>query len=308
VRPSLSATCSGKLRGTHPERVLELELERGGVLRAGEHLLVACSGGADSVGLAALASAVAKRLDLRLTIGHVNHGVRSSAWQDEAVVLGIGAALGIPVKVTALTGSRRDEASLRDARYDALAAMARRAGASAVATAHTAQDQTETVLLALFRGTGPQGLSGMRPRRLLDDGLELVRPLLRFQKDDVLEYVQRAGLPYALDPTNTDTSLRRNAVRQALDALRPLFPGLDAAVARSALVAAEDSAGHPRAALRRQVREALREHEALDGVDFEHIAAAVRAIERGRSGRFAMASGVWLTIENGELTVHREMR
>jgi len=64
----------------------------------------------------------------------------------------------------------------------------------------------------------------------------------------------------------------------------------------------------PQAALRRQVRETLREHQALRGVDFDHIEAAVRALERGGSGRFSMGSGVEVTIENGELTVHREMR
>jgi hypothetical protein len=71
-------------------------------------------------------------------------------------------------------------------------------------------------------------------------------------------------------------------------------------------VVGDELAEAPQAALRRQVRERLREHQALRGVDFDHIEAAVRALERGGSGRFAMGAGVELAIENGELTVHRE--
>ena len=296
------------MRGTHPERALEQAVERDGALRRGDRVLIACSGGADSVGLALLLSALAKTLDLTLHLAHVNHGIRASAWQDEAVVLRVSAALGIPVTIRSLAGGAASEAPLREARYEALAAIAADAGASCVATGHTAEDQTETVLLALFRGTGAQGAAGMPARRVLSGDIDLVRPLLRRTRAEVVLYLQHAGLPYAVDPTNTDTNYRRNAVREALAALRPLFPGLDEAVARAASLIAEDLAETPGARLRRQVRSALREHEALGGVDFEHIAAAVRALERGRSGRFAMAPGVELSVENGELTVHREVR
>jgi tRNA(Ile)-lysidine synthase len=296
------------MRGTRPERAIEQAVEQGGVIREGENILIACSGGSDSVGAAAILHAIAKPMRLRLTLAHVNHGVRKSAWQDEAVVLRTSAALGIPAKTIALQPERADEATLRDARYDALVQTAREYGATVIATGHNAEDQTETVLLALFRGTGPQGLSGMPARRRLAAGIDLARPLLRFARDDIREYVQNAGLPYSIDPTNADLALRRNAVRDALAALRPVFPGLDAAVARAAQVVADELAQAPQAALRRQVREALREHQALRGVDFDHIEAAVRALERGGSGRFAMGGGVEVTIENGELTVHREMR
>ena len=296
------------MRGARPERAIERGLEQDGVVREGEHVLIACSGGSDSVGLAALLHAIRKPLRLRLTLAHVNHGIRASAWQDEAVVLRLGAALGIPVRVAALRARRRDEAALRDARYDALAALAGECGASAVATAHNAEDQTETVLLALFRGTGAQGLAGMPARRELAPGIELARPLLRVPRREIRDYVQQAGLPYAVDPTNAHLLLRRNAVREALAALRPLFPGLDAAVARAAHLVGEELEGSRKAGLRRQVRERLREHQALLGVDFAHVEAAVRALERGSSGRFAMAPGVEVAIENGELTVHREMR
>jgi tRNA(Ile)-lysidine synthase len=296
------------VRGTHPERALEQTLEQGGVIRKGDRVLVACSGGSDSVGLAAILAAIAKPMELTLSIAHVNHGVRHSAWQDEAVALRTGAALAVPVTIVALEPQKRDEATLRDARYDALIACAAERGANVVATGHNAEDQTETVLLALFRGTGPQGLAGMPSRRELTSGVDLARPLLRVEREQIRAYVQRAGLPYAVDPTNADGQLRRNAVREALVALRPLFPGLDAAVSRAAEVVGAELSGAPEAFLRRQVRDALRDHEALRGVDFEHVEAAVRALERGNTGRFSMGPGVEVTIENGELTVHRETR
>lgn len=296
------------MRGTRPERAIEQAVEQGGVIRKGDAVLVACSGGSDSIGVAAILAAIAKPMQLRLTIAHVNHGVRKSAWQDEAVVLRAGAALGIPAKTIALRPRSADEATLREARYDALAASARECGANVIATGHNAQDQTETVLLALFRGTGPQGLAGMPARRELAEGVDLARPLLRHARAGIREYVQTCGLPYSIDPTNADLAYRRNAVREALAALRPLFPGLDAAVARSARVVGDELLETQQAALRRQVRATLQEHQALRGVDFEHVQAAVRALERGGSGKFTMASGVVVTIENGELTVHREMR
>lgn len=296
------------MRGTRPERAIEQAVEQSGIVRAGESVLIACSGGSDSVGVAAILSALAKPLDLRLRLAHVNHGVRESAWQDEAVALRASAALGIPLTAIALKPERRDEATLREARYDALIEAAQRYDASVVATGHNAEDQTETVLLALFRGTGPIGVAGMPARRELAPGVDLARPVMRFPRAEIREYVQTAGLPYSIDPTNADVSFRRNAVREALAALRPLFPGLDSAVARAACVIGDELAGAPHAALRKQVRETLQEHQALRDVDFEHIEAAVRTLERGGSGRFAMGPGVEVTIENGELTVHREQR
>ena len=296
------------MRGTRPERAIEQGVEQGGVIRKGDSVLVACSGGSDSVGVAAILSALAKPLQLELRLAHVNHGVRPSAWQDEAVVLRVSAALGIPVKTIALEPQRGDEATLRDARYEALAQTARACGANVIATGHNAEDQTETVLLALFRGTGPVGLAGMPGRRELCEGVDLARPVMRFPRGEIREYVQTCGLPFSIDPTNADLTFRRNAVREALTALRPLFPGLDSAVARAAQVVGDELAGTTQAGLRRQVRERLQEHQALRGVDFDHVEAAVRTLERGGSGRFAMGSGVEVTIENGELTVHREQR
>ena len=179
-------------------------------------------------------------------------------------------------------------------------------GATAVATAHHAEDQSETVLLALFRGTGSAGVAGMPARRELAPGIDLIRPLLRTGAEDLRAYCHAQALPYAVDPTNADAELRRNAVRSALEGLRPLFPGLDEAVARAADLAAHEAAGSPRSVLRRQVREALQGDSRLKDVAFAHIEAAVLALERGGGGRFYMKDGVALVIEHGEVRVETD--
>ncbi|HET9029406.1 MAG TPA: tRNA lysidine(34) synthetase TilS [Candidatus Aquilonibacter sp.] len=293
------------MRGAKPEAAIEQAIERDGVVRSGDRIVVACSGGADSVALAAALATLRKPMDLELTLAYVNHGTRESAWQDECVVLRIAATYELPVEVVPLHTQRRDEATLRQARYDELLRIARERGACAIATAHHCEDQSETVLLALLRGTGPEGMAGMRPRRPLGDGVDLIRPLLHVGADELRHYCHVHALPYAVDPTNADTGLRRNAVREALEALRPLFPGLDAAVARSAELVGEELAGSDRAATRRRVRAALEREEALADVDFEHVEAAVRALERGSSGRFHMKTGVELEIANGSISIRK---
>lgn len=294
------------MRGAKPERAIEESIERDGSIRPGERVLIACSGGSDSVALAALLRAVAKPMTLSLLLGHVNHGLRRSAWQDEAVALRASAALGIPLHVVALENQRGDEASLREARYAALERLAVSQHATVVATGHNAEDQTETLLLALFRGTGLQGLAGMPARRDLAPGVALARPLLRFERSLLRRYVCEAALPYAIDPSNADRHLRRNAVRQALAALRPLFPGLDAAVARTAEVVSGELAQTPASGVRKQVRKTLQEQEALRDVDFGHVEAAVRALQTGGSGRFYMKAGVRVLVEKGTFTVQRD--
>ena len=111
-------------------------------------------------------------------------------------------------------------------------------------------------------------------------------------------YCHARALPYAIDPSNAQTSLRRNALREALAALRPLFPGLDAAVARAAEVVAEERDAS-RAELRRSVREQLGARTSLRDIDFLHVEAAVRALEGGRTGTFHMKPGIALRIERG---------
>jgi tRNA(Ile)-lysidine synthase len=290
------------MRGAHPERDVERAIEHGGIFRSGEHVLIACSGGPDSIALAGAMHAVAKRRSLAIRAAFVNHGLRDSSWQDECVVLQMAAQLEIPLHVVGLRYHRRDEQGLRTARYDALIDVAKGRGCSVVVTAHHAEDQSETVLLALLRGTGPAGLRGMRRRRRLAPALDLARPFLGIPSETLRAYCHARALPYAIDPSNAQLSLRRNALREALVALRPLFPGLDAAVARAADVVADEGDSTRRAELRRSVREQLGREDELRDIDFVHVEAAVRALEGGRTGTFHMKPGIALRIERGVVT------
>jgi tRNA(Ile)-lysidine synthase len=289
------------MRGARPEAAIQQAIERDGIVRRGERIVIACSGGADSIALTAALAAVAKPMELALAMVHVNHGLRPSAWQDECVALRIAATFELPIEIVALEAGSVGEAELRERRYAALTDVARQSGATAVATAHHAEDQSETVLLALFRGAGPEGLTGMRPRRPLEPGVDLIRPLLAFAAEDVRAFCHARALPYAVDPTNADTGYRRNALRNALEALRPIFPGLDEAVARAAALLGDEAEEGRRADLRRRVRDRLAGEDALRDVDFTHVEAAVRAMEAGRSGSFLMKTGVCLEIERGAI-------
>jgi tRNA(Ile)-lysidine synthase len=235
------------------------------------------------VALASLLARVAPRHEWRLVLGHVNHHLRDSSWQDEAIVLSIAARFAIPVRIAALDPEkvRADEATLRELRYAALTALAQEAGARVVVTAHVAEDQTETVLLALFRGTGLRGLRGIPVRRRLVPGIEIVRPLLRIGHDTLEAELGASALPYVRDPTNTNIAYRRNALRQALESLRGGFPRLDEAVARCAAIVAAEFEEKGVAGARRRLRATLEREVGLRDVSFERIEAALGA-QRGR--------------------------
>ena len=283
------------MRGARPGAYLDAGVRR--VLRvpAGATVVVATSGGPDSVVLAAVLDRVGRAADFAVVLAHVNHGTRASAWQDECVVLALGARLERPVKIAAVAAGP-DEAGLRAARYAALEEIARACGAGVVATAHCAEDQTETVLLALFRGSGLEGLAGMPPRRQLAPGIDLVRPLLRFTHAELHAELRRSGLPYALDPTNAQARYKRNALRARLDDLRADFPHLDASVARCAEIVRAERSGDDRARARNDLRERLRERDLLRDIPFERIEAALDAAP---DARVFLKAGVEMV--NGEI-------
>jgi len=195
---------------------------------AGAPVLVAVSAGADSTALAAALRELREELGLNLSIGHVNHGLRGAASDaDEAAVRALGLRLGTPVHCARADPgperadrSSRDRPTLqeaaRDVRYRALHALAERAGARHVATAHTADDQAETLLLRLLRGTGPDGLGGIPERS--PDG-RVVRPLLRVPRREVESYLRARGLPWREDASNASAAYARNRVRRLLPEL-----------------------------------------------------------------------------------------
>jgi tRNA(Ile)-lysidine synthase len=220
---------------------------RGGGDRNGAALvLVACSGGADSLALAAATAFVAPRLGLRAGLVCVDHGLQPGSAERAKEVASWAAGAGLApaeaVSVTVAGHPGGPEAAARAARYSALVAAAHRLGASTVLLGHTRDDQAETVLLALARGAGPRGLAGMPVRRDLD-GVSLLRPLLDISREQTRQACAALGLAPWQDPHNTDPAYARSRVRAtALPALvAALGPGVVANLARSARLLADDA-------------------------------------------------------------------
>lgn len=209
--------------------------KRHALLPPGGAVLAAVSGGPDSVALAHWLSVQARRKGLRVELFHVNHGLRGrAAARDAESVRALGKALGLRASVVSADvkgAARRRGLGLEDAgrreRYRLLAARARRGGFGAVATGHQLDDQAETVLLHLLRGTSLEGLGGIPPRRALAPGVELVRPLLPLTRAEVLEYLAAHGLTWREDATNADPRFARNWVRaEVLPLLESRAPGV----------------------------------------------------------------------------------
>jgi tRNA(Ile)-lysidine synthase len=204
-------------------------------LAEGNLVLVACSGGADSLALAAAAAFVAPRLGLRAGGVTVDHGLQPGSAQRAADVAALLGRLGLePVRGIAVTVSARaagPEAAARTVRYRALDAAAKECGAAAVLLGHTLDDQAETVLLGLARGSGGRSLAGMPARRGL-----YRRPLLAVRRAATGAACADLGLEPWQDPHNSDFRYTRARVRhQALPALEAaLGPGVTEALARTA--------------------------------------------------------------------------
>ena len=188
----------------------------------GALVLVACSGGADSLALADATGFVAPRAGLRAGLVSVDHGLqpgsagRAASVADWARTAGFAPAIAVGVQVAGRTGG--PEAAARDARYEALAVAAIDCGAAAVLLGHTRDDQAETVLLALARGGGPRGIAGMPARRLVS-GVPFLRPLLDVSRVDTRAACAELGLRPWQDPHNADPAYARSRVRAALPVL-----------------------------------------------------------------------------------------
>ncbi|MBT8225112.1 MAG: tRNA lysidine(34) synthetase TilS [Dactylosporangium sp.] len=221
-------------------------------------VLVACSGGADSLALALATRFVAPRLGLGCGLVTVDHQLQEGSGQRAANIIswaervGFGPVLGLTVDAQAGPGGQGPEATARTARYAAMVDAARRAGAGAVLLGHTREDQAETVLLALARGSGPRGLAGMPERRLID-GVPFLRPLLAVSRAQTRAACAAGaagdgdaaggvgGLEPWEDPHNADPAFARVRVRQALPVLvEALGAGVVANLARTAQMIAVD--------------------------------------------------------------------
>jgi tRNA(Ile)-lysidine synthase len=182
-------------------------------LPRGTHILLAVSGGPDSMAMLHAMSLVREEFGLLLSAHGVDHGLRAAASTELEVAAGFAHVSSIPFGVSrvSLGDGGNLQARARHARYAALRAAAASAGADLIATAHHADDRAETVLLRLLRGAGVSGLAVLPVR-----SLDLVRPLIRAQRTDIVRHLQRHRVPSCDDPSNADFRFLRVRVRQQL--------------------------------------------------------------------------------------------
>ncbi len=296
-------------------------------------ILVACSGGIDSTVLLD----VLEELGWNSLIGHVNHGLRGQASEaDEAFLRELAASRGLEIRVARVDPdalrsghSSRARPTLQEAarrlRYDALARMADAERVALVATAHNADDQAETVLLRLLRGTGPDGLAGIPPR-----SGRIVRPLLRVTRHEIEAWASARGLRWREDASNESPAYTRNRVRRLLPQLAADFnPKLlkalgdlaeaqaedrawvDALVEREArsrfsnfggvlVIEGKDWDALPTPLALRLAREALRRRGAARDVTRPHLERMVRFLREGRAGTAIQLPGDLELAREGE--------
>lgn len=220
-----------------------------GLFCPGDAVLVAVSGGADSVALLHCIAELAPSLKLQPTVVHLDHGIRGKAGQKDADFVSQQAgSLHIPhvigkarVPVVAARRGISIEMAAREARYTFFARVAKETGATCVATAHTADDQAETVLLRIARGAGSTGLGGIRAESL-HHGIRIVHPMLHVTRPEVIAFLTRRGIEWREDSSNSDDAFMRNRVRNEILPIleKRLNPGIREALCRAAEISADE--------------------------------------------------------------------
>lgn len=330
---------------------LEREWLRLGLPAGDSPVVVAVSGGADSTSLllAMHELCISQRLDLQLTAAHLNHRLRADESDADAAWLKeLTDRFRIPLVVESIdTGAEAArtqdnlEQAARRLRYDFLARTAANVGANYVLTAHTMDDQAETVLLRLMRGSGIDGLGGIKPIRKLNSAQDvmLVRPLLiNFRRTETVEFCVGRGIDPRVDSMNSDPLFSRVRVRQellpVLESFNPRFVeslvrtaeliAIDAeslaAVAQlrldEVIRAYEDTAAldanslalMPTGLRRRVLRHWLRTHRKdLRRIEAVHIQALDDLLQPGRGGRIVQLPGKGVIKRTGNLLTFRHL-
>jgi tRNA(Ile)-lysidine synthase len=210
------------------------------LVQAGEKLVVAVSGGADSTALLDLAHRAAPSLGIELVVAHLDHGWRPASAMDAELVARAAEGRGLALVVEKLPSPVPTEAAGRSARLALYARAAAAHGAAGVFLGHTADDQSETVITHLLRGSGLEGLAAMDSEDVVC-GVRLLRPLLAFRRTELRGYCRRRGLAFVDDPTNQDPRFLRNRVRhELLPLLEEISPGATGALARLAELASDE--------------------------------------------------------------------
>jgi tRNA(Ile)-lysidine synthase len=264
-------------------------IRRHSALISGERVIVAVSGGPDSVTLLVILSRLLPRLGIHLTAAHFDHMLRGSreAQGDLELVAGVSETLGVGLvtgRADVRAEARRERRSLEDAarrlRYAFLAEQSPLVDASCVVTGHTMDDQAETVLLHLIRGSGLDGLVGMRPRSAwpFGPGPEVARPLLCLRRADTEKYCLELGVRPRHDPTNEALTATRNKIRhQILPQLRSLNPRVVESIGRLSQSLSEDSLYLNHAA-RQSFRESATSHKGAIRIQRSNLTSADPAI------------------------------
>jgi tRNA(Ile)-lysidine synthase len=287
---------------------------------SGHAVVLAVSGGADSVAMLHMMARLRASLQIELIVAHVNHGMRPDAAEDALFVEAMAQRMGLPcvcatVDVPAYRHQHRlsPEDAARRLRYGCLRAMARQRGADRIAIAHTADDQAETILMRLLRGAGLRGLAGIPPRRGA-----IIRPLIRVQRRDILAFLHTHHIPFREDPSNQQRQYLRNRLRlDLMPHLRQQYnPRLTETLCTTAHLLSEDEAAlealaheHlqmvrlpgqpaqvglcltrlrslPMALQRRLLRQALCEVSGhLHDITAQHIAAILRLVQTDAGSR-----------------------
>ena len=335
-----------------PRKLTEFIIAQG-LLSPGDRVLVAVSGGPDSVALLHLLCDLREDLRLQLEVAHLQHGIRGAEAQEDArFVAELAATLGLPLhlkevnlrQIKSAAGKGNLEALARAERYRFFAAVARERKLGKIATAHTQDDQAETVLMWLLRGSGLKGLGGMPSVHLLDgtniepaSRLMVVRPLLYVSRAEIEAHLKENDLTFRLDRSNQDLSFLRNWIRlklipqlkEKIDHNLPARLGQQAelireednlmdGLARAALDEMRTANGierglllrHSKAMQRRLVRlwiEATRGH--LRGLDFQHVESLLDLIANGPpQGRLSIPGGWQLVKEYETLKLDKQSR
>mgnify|MGYP001582768649 CR=1 FL=1 len=304
----------------------------------GQHLLVAVSGGPDSVALLSLLHRLARSWRLTLTAVHCNYGLRGAESDgDESFVSTFCRERHLSLVIhRPRLAKRRQRSSLqaaaRDARYDFMKQLAHEVGADCIAVGHTANDQAETLLMWMLRGAGMAGLVGMPYAR--ED--RIIRPLLAATREEVLAYLEHEGLTYRRDSSNEKPLYHRNRIRkELLPVITQLAPAAVRVLQRQADLLREDEqyleqvtnklvralVSHDSRGVQRVDRQAVIElpvalqrrlvRAILQTYDEEGRASSLRAVEsvrrlllKGRNGARLSLKQALVTLDQGSVRFH----
>jgi len=218
--------------------------------RGKEKILIACSGGPDSIALLRLMVALAPKHRWQLGVLHYNHRLRKSAGNDLRFVRSLSKELGLTFysgsgnvrREAVKTGASIEEAA-RKMRYDFFLGTAKKLGIQKIALGHTLDDQAETVLMRILQGTGLRGLQGIREVHRME-GIDLIRPLLKFSKQEILNFCRTEKIEFRKDESNRSVRFFRNRIRlKLLPVLKRDFnPRITEALARIPAIASREIA------------------------------------------------------------------